>query len=82
MLYLRSAAVLRAASAACTLRTFNEGRKADGDCPVGVDQFLSREEQDIKQQLRGKWVKARQKKAPKTFWRGCRLFVEGTEVLP
>lgn len=74
-----AAAVLRAAR---NLKSFNSERKQQGDRPVGVDQFLSREEQEKKQQLWGKWVEARKQQTPKTFWKGCRLFVEGTEVLP
>lgn len=74
-----AAAVLRAAR---NLRGFNITRKEAGKRPVGVDQFLSREEQEQKQALWGKWSEARKRQAPKTFWRGCRLFVEGSEVHP
>ena len=72
-------AVMRAAR---KLKTLNAERKAAGQRPVGLDQFLSAEDQAIKTSLRPKWEAARKRGAPKTFWRGCHLFVEGQEVMP
>ncbi|KAK9796235.1 hypothetical protein WJX73_004861 [Symbiochloris irregularis] len=69
-----TAAILRAAR---NLKGFNSERKEQGERPVGVDQFLSREQQLLKQQLRDRWVASRRAKTPRTYWRGCQLFIDG-----
>lgn len=72
-------AVLRAAR---NLRGFNEERKEGNQRTVGIDVFLSREELQAKQALRGQWEEACKSKKTGVFWRGARLFVEGKEVHP
>lgn len=72
-------AVLRAAR---NLKDYNAERKAEGNRAVGIDHFLSQEELKTKRQLWPKWQEARGRQAPKTYWKGARLFVEGQEVLP
>ena len=67
-------AVLRAAF---YLKAYNQQRKSDGHRGVGIDPFLTKEEAQIKRQLKGRYD---QERAPKTFWKGCRLFVKGLEV--
>ena len=64
---------------------YNTERKAAGSRPVGIDHLLSREHVAVKQQLRGQWQEARKlrkRRAPKTFWQGAWLFVEGKVILP
>ena len=72
-------AVLRAAR---NLKEFNQERKAAGKRAVGLDQFLSKEEMARKQALWPAWLEARKRRAPKTWWKGACLFVEGQEVQP
>ena len=70
-------AVLRAAR---NLKSFNQQRKDTGKRAVGIDPFLSKEELGKKQKLWPAWQEARKRRAPKTYWKGACLFVEGQEV--
>ena len=72
-------AVLRAAR---NLKNYNQKQKEAGSRPVGIDQFLSIEELAKKRQLWPAWQEARKRKAPKTYWKGAVLIVEGQEVQP
>lgn len=72
-------AVLRVAR---NLKKHNQERKESYLRPLGIAPFLSKEELAVKKSLWGRWKQARDCKAPKTFWRSCRLLVEGEEVHP
>ena len=69
----------------CTNRGSNQiqaKRKEAKEATVGLDPFLSKEDLQKKQALRSQWQQARKEGKPKTFWRGCKLFVDGKEVQP
>ena len=80
---LRSAserlAVLRSA---CKLRQLNAARKEEGSLTIGVDTFLTREQKVVKDSLWPKFKQAKEAGHPRTYFRGCKLFVKGVEVQP
>ena len=72
-------AVLRAAY---KLRQLNAARKEEGSLTIGVDTFLTREQKAVKDSLWPKFKQAKEAGHPRTYFRGCKLFVKGVEVQP
>lgn len=76
---VQAAAVLRAAF---HLKSFNQSRKRERKQSVGLDPFLSKEELSYKLQLDEKFRAEKKKGTPRVYFRRCRLFANGVELLP